>query len=301
MAELVADATSVMHIGKRDRQEDAVIADFAEGSIVGLAVLSDGMGGHEDGDAASRIIASKMFSEMFFAVSQPDVLEDDPETLFRAAMDLANCELKGHAKAGHVGEESGGTLVSVALTKDRLRWISVGDSPLYIYRDRRLHRLNEDHSMAPQIDRMAREGQMDAETAAAHPMRNVLTSALTGKDIPRIDCPGTAVRLKAQDIVVLASDGINTLSDARIKSLIRRHRHKDPKRIGQLLMAAVARADQPDQDNTSIVVIKMKDQGQDQPAAMSAIGKEIAAIVDEQAELFVSALRRFLRLGAGSV
>ena len=36
----------------------------------------------------------------------------------------------------------GGTVVAVALIEDRLHWISVGDSVLYLWREGRLKRLN---------------------------------------------------------------------------------------------------------------------------------------------------------------
>ena len=69
----------------------------------------------------------------------------------------------------------GATLIALIFHRDRLHWISVGDSPLWLWRDGTLTRLNEDHSLAPQIDWMVEQGQM-APSRPRHPDRNCLTS-----------------------------------------------------------------------------------------------------------------------------
>lgn len=258
MTELIAQAATTMSIGRRPRQEDAVIADFSRGSDLGLAVLSDGMGGHNDGDLASRIIVGEMFGELFFSGARVDALQHSTQEAFQHALGMANKSLKRHAEAGSISKDTGGTLVSVAVIKEKMRWISVGDSPLYLYRDRRLHRLNEIHSLAAQIDMLARCGELDAETARNHPQRGYLTSALTGGDVRHVDCPDTALHLKPGDIILLASDGINVLSDQQICELVTRHRRAPSETLANALMDEVHAVNAADQDNISIVAIKMK-------------------------------------------
>lgn len=258
MPRIVAEAATATHIGMRQRQEDAVMADFSRGSDLGLAVLSDGMGGHDDGDLASRIIVSEMFGELFFSGARPDALRSSAPDTLRRAVHAANRSLVRHANSGCISSNTGGTLVTVALIEDRLRWISVGDSPLYLYRAGNLHRLNEIHSLGAQIDMMVRVGEIEAGVAEDHPQRHQLTSALTGRDIRHIDCPDAALHLRQDDVVVLASDGLNVLPDQQICNLIRRHRHKTSQRIAAALMAEVEAQHRPDQDNASLVVIKME-------------------------------------------
>ncbi len=257
MVRLVAEAVTAIDVGQRSRQEDAVVADFSQGAELGLAVLSDGMGGHDDGDLASRILVSEMFGELFFSGARPDTMVENVKGTLQDALDVANRRLNNHSKTGSISKDTGGTLVSVAVIAQQLRWISVGDSPLYLLRDGNLHRLNEDHSMAPQIDLMVSRGVMDAETARNHPQRNCLTSALTGGKIPRIDCPDTGLTLMEDDIVILASDGLNVLPDAHIRDIVHGHCHKGSECISDELMKAVHALAVPDQDNISLVVIKM--------------------------------------------
>ena len=148
--------------------------------------------------------------------------------------------------------------MSLAIIGEQLRWISVGDSPLYLYRDRKLHRLNETHSMASQIDMMVRCGELDPDVGRDHPQRHCLTSAITGGAIRQVDCPDTALRLKADDIVILASDGLNAIPDHRICAVVKRHRRKQSDGIVQALLRAVRAMGLPHQDNVSLVVIKMQ-------------------------------------------
>ena len=71
------DATTVLNKGQRTYQEDAIIADFARGAEMGLAVLADGMGGHAAGDIASKIVVSEVFSELLFQRCDLQAFERD--------------------------------------------------------------------------------------------------------------------------------------------------------------------------------------------------------------------------------
>ncbi len=251
MADLAADAATAQNIGCRARQEDAVIAHVPQDGP-GLAVLSDGMGGHDDGDLASRILVSEMFGELFMATAR----RKPGKSPFRAALDSANARLRQHIGAGCISADTGGTLVSVAVDKDRLSWLSVGDSPLYLCRDGRLTRLNENHSMAAQLDLMVRNGAMEADMARNHPHRHCLTSAVTGRKIPHVDCPTDPLHLQPGDVILLASDGLDVLPDAEILSLVSRNGPEGSAAVARALIAAVTNKQQPEQDNVSLVVMR---------------------------------------------
>ena len=301
MARLVADAVTAIDVGRRSRQEDAVVADFSQGAEVGLAVLSDGMGGHDDGDLASRILVSEMFGELFFSGARPDALARDAKSTFQEALDTANKRLKNHSKSGNISGDTGGTLVSVAVIAEQLRWISVGDSPLYLLRDGNLHRLNEDHSMAPQIDLMVSRGVMDAETARNHPQRNCLTSAITGGKIPRVDCPDSGLTLIQNDVVILASDGINVLPDAHIRDIVGGFQHKSSDCIAEELMKAVHALDVPDQDNISLVVIKMNAAHEPERNAVATAFRDFANTMREHRQRMSSLARQVFKPGSSQV
>ncbi len=200
------DVASGISQGARDYQEDAITADFPVGAEAGFVVLADGMGGHAAGDVASKIVLTEVFSELKFHFADVVAFETRAPEILRNVADLANETLRQHTRSHPETDGMGATLVVPALVENRLWWISIGDSPLFLYRNGRLSQLNEDHSMAPQIDFMVKSGLMDPQVAANHPDRNCLISVLMGTRIPKIDCPTKPFELMAGDM--LAADAV---------------------------------------------------------------------------------------------
>jgi len=258
-ADLNFDVASAIDLGRRDFQEDALICDFPIGTDLGFAVLADGMGGHAAGDVASKIVVTEVFAELKLQSGDSKRLEGDIAGVLLDAVAAANDCIGAHADAEPGTEGMGATLVAPVLMGDRLYWISVGDSPLYLFRDGNLTQLNEDHSMAPQIDYLVRTGLMEAETAIHHPDRNCLTSVLAGNPISRIDCPKTPVQLKHGDIVIAASDGIQFLECDEISDLLNEHASATSTGISNALLRGLEELDDPEQDNISFCVIKAED------------------------------------------
>jgi serine/threonine protein phosphatase PrpC len=134
-----------------------------------------------------------------------------------------------------------------------------------LFRGNRLRQLNQDHSMAPEIDLMARRGEIDRDAAQRHPERNVLTSALFGDQIARIDCPAAPVRLIPGDTLIVASDGVQVLAPDEIAALLRAYPMCRSDQLAARLMDAVAARDDPDQDNTALSVIRLRAAGAPDP------------------------------------
>ena len=133
-----------------------------------VVIVADGMGGHAGGEMASRV-AVRAFMDAYD-------LDGAPAGRLRAGLDAANRAIDAAVCENLSLDGMGTTLVAGAVTTDGLEWISVGDSPLYLYRGGRLKRLNEDHSMAPIIEALR---ESDPETARGmNP--NKLRSALVG-------------------------------------------------------------------------------------------------------------------------
>jgi serine/threonine protein phosphatase PrpC len=253
------DVASGISQGARDYQEDAITADFPVGAEAGFVVLADGMGGHAAGDVASKIVLTEVYSELKFHFADVHAFEARAQEVLRGVAELANDTLRQHTRTHPETEGMGATLVVPALVENRLWWISIGDSPLFLYRNGKLSQLNEDHSMAPQIDFMVKSGLMDAEVAANHPDRNCLISVLMGTRIPKIDCPARPVELQAGDIVICASDGLQFLTNAQIEKLVGKYRKSRSTEIAERLLDELTKLDDPDQDNISFTIIKVND------------------------------------------
>jgi serine/threonine protein phosphatase PrpC len=251
------DVASGISQGARDYQEDAITADFPVGAEAGFVVLADGMGGHAAGDVASKIVLTEVFSELKFHFADVQSFEARAPEILRGVADLANDTLRQHTRSHPETEGMGATLVVPALVENRLWWISVGDSPLFLFRNGRLTQLNEDHSMAPQIDFMVKSGLMDPQVAANHPDRNCLISVLMGTRIPKIDCPTKPFELKAGDIIVCSSDGLQFLTNAQIEKVLSKYRKARSTEIAERLLDELNKLDDPDQDNISFSIIKV--------------------------------------------
>ncbi|MEM7668620.1 MAG: protein phosphatase 2C domain-containing protein [Pseudomonadota bacterium] len=251
------DVASVLNRGCRDYQEDAIATDVPIGADFGYAVLSDGMGGHAAGDVASKIVVTEVFSELKFQTSDIDGLVAHMGEVLRSAAVSANECMAAHAANNPQTAGMGATLVAPVFIQNSLFWISIGDSPLYLMRGGRLRQLNEDHSLGPHIDYMVRSGMMPEDIGRNHPDRNALTSVLIGEPIERIDCPERPFKLKDGDILVVASDGLQFLSNRQISQIVSENAELGSAEIAASLLEELRELDDPEQDNVCFSVIKV--------------------------------------------
>ncbi|NND21394.1 MAG: serine/threonine-protein phosphatase [Silicimonas sp.] len=252
------DVASVLNRGCRDYQEDAIATDFPLGADFGYAVLSDGMGGHAAGDVASKIVVTEVFSELKFQSSDINKFKDNVGKVLKSAAISANECMAAHAANNPDTAGMGATLVAPVFVQDQLFWISIGDSPLYLLRDGNLRQLNEDHSLGPHIDYMVRSGMMSEDVGRNHPDRNALTSVLIGEVIERIDCPDRPFTLKDSDILIVASDGLQFLSNKQITDIITEHYEDGSAVIAEHLLDELRELNDPEQDNVCFSVIRFE-------------------------------------------
>ena len=292
------DVASGISQGARDYQEDAITSDFPVGAEAGFVVLADGMGGHAAGDIASKVVLTEVYSELKFHFADVEAFEAKAPDVLRGITDLANDTLREHTRNHPETEGMGATLVVPCLIENRLWWISVGDSPLFLYRNGKLTQLNEDHSMAPQIDFMVKTGLMTAEDGESHPDRNCLISVLMGTRIPKIDCPTKPTELKVGDILVCSSDGLQFMTNAQIEKVLRSYRKTRSTEIAERLLDELGKLGDPDQDNISFTVIKVNDASvrpkQAKPQRNNASvtrPKRLTALVQEPLLLSLGALK----------
>ena len=258
--------------GKRDYQEDDYgLLDGRDLGIDGsehtMLLVADGMGGHVGGATASGLL-SKTFVEAYPQASGPivDRLRDCLEAANKAIADAIaeNPELDG----------MGSTLVAAVVSSEGLNWISVGDSPLWLFREGELERLNADHSMAPVLADLVATGRMTSEEAAQDPSRHSLRSAVMGDDIHLIDVSSQPVAVEKGDRLLLASDGLMTLSDQEIEAILKKTQDVPLEDSAAALIQAVEAAEQPHQDNTTVLLYAPVEGAE---LAAAAIGEEEAA------------------------
>ncbi len=213
-----------------------------------IAVLADGMGGHVGGAKAS-----KMTCECF--MSTYPKIDGPQDKRLLLSLDACNNKLADTIENDPGLKGMGCTLLGVCVDHSGVYWVSVGDSLLYLFHNKKLSKLNEDHSLAPVLDDLVGRGEITADEAQHHPKRNMLRSAVTGEEIKLVDLNREAVPLSPGDWLVLASDGLATLSSDQIAKIIARNRTKSADQLAQALVSAVKRKALPEQDNVTVLAI----------------------------------------------
>jgi type VI secretion system protein ImpM len=228
-----AAATSPGNV--RSHNEDAVL----ELPAAGLWAVADGMGGHEAGDVASRMIVEELRS-----VATPSGLSELRDEV-ESRLCAVNAELyRGSLRQGRTS----GSTVAVLLAHDRhCLSLWAGDSRVYRLRDGELTCITHDHSA---VQALVDQGVLDEKSAAVHGAANVITRAVGGASELCLD--GELRLLEDGDGYLLCSDGLyKELSDAAMASHVA---GKRPEEACEALVAQALRG--ACNDNVSVVVVE---------------------------------------------
>lgn len=193
---------------QRDHNEDA----FALAPELGIAILADGMGGHNAGEVASQLAVDTTLAILGQTVGLG--ARDRLETAVMAA----NATLREKAAESSRYKDMGTTLVAALLDRQELAVAHVGDSRLYRLRRGELVALTRDHSL---LQEFIDKGLYTPEEARQKVARNILTHALGLEDTTRIDIAEHPVQ--AGDRYLLCSDGLyEMMSNPEISALLGR-------------------------------------------------------------------------------
>lgn len=168
---------------------------------VGLFIIADGMGGHGNGQEASRLAIQSMHSALELALV--DGPEDDIyEELLAEAVHTANLAIyqRNRQKSANMG-----TTLSAALVIGETAYIAnVGDSRTYLYRESEgLTQITRDHST---VARLVESGAITRQDIYTHPKRNEIYRCLGDSASVKVDT--FTVPLEAGDLLLLCSDGL---------------------------------------------------------------------------------------------
>jgi serine/threonine protein phosphatase PrpC len=202
-------------------------------------LVADGMGGHDAGDVASRLVVEE-FAQL---AGRTAVSADDVHACFeRTAARIVE------AFAGRAG---GTTVAGVAVAEDAdgSYWLvfNVGDSRVYRWANGVLTQISVDHSV---VQELIDHGELDPELARTHPERHVLTRALTAASPPDPDY--WLIPARPHDRILVCSDGLTReLTDDMISDVL--GRCGDAQEAAQALVRLAI--DAGGRDNVSTVVV----------------------------------------------
>jgi len=239
------------HIGKRDCQQDSVFAGKLSDNCA-AAVLCDGMGGVNGGEKASSYCLDSMLTCLrnIHKRGSQSITDD----MVNVACDTDTGIYSFTDENGNrIG--SGTTLVSIYIDNSKLYWLSVGDSRLYIVRDRKMLCMTDDHIYLNRLLKLASEGHITYEEAIKDKQREALTSYIGIGKLTQIDCCMTPFTMKQGDIIMLCSDGIyKFISEDRIRSVL--IGSADMESAADGLIAEVLASNNPYQDNIATALIR---------------------------------------------
>ena len=226
-----------------------------------LFAVADGMGGHAAGEVASQVAVEALRLNA----------EPTAEGLVHAIR-VANRAVWEKSAAEPSMRGMGTTLCAIIVVPgpeeadggDTVVVANVGDSRIYLFHDRELEQITEDHSL---VEDLVREGRLSAEEAKHHPQRNVVTRVLGIEEDVEVD--SWQIVPYTGDRFLLCSDGLfNEVDEATIAGVLRRV--PDP---GEAATELVRLANEGGgRDNTTVVIVDVVDDGGRAEAASEELG-----------------------------
>lgn len=212
-------------------------------------VVADGMGGHEGGDVASRIVVEE-FGKMAEDGYDPRHGAEHVAAAFARAQTRI-VEYGDTQRGTHERWHAGTTCVAAVLVEEQevTTWLlaNLGDSRIYRFNDGMLSQVSVDHSV---VQEMIDAGEITPAQAAEHPERHVITRALGSPEGISPDL--FLLPLAAAERLLLCSDGITGMIEDSVVAEILDRVH-DPRDAADALVRAAL--DAGGRDNATAVVI----------------------------------------------
>ena len=228
--------------GSRAVNEDSLLA-FSKGDENGF-ILCDGLGGMGMGDQASQIVV-QVFRDVFL---KSEKIKKYLPVAFQAAQDV----LTGEQIRLNARERMKTTAVSVVMDKKNAYIGHIGDSRLYIFRDKKVLKRTLDHSI-PQM--LALTGEISETEIRHHKNRSILLRTMGVEwEEPMYDIM-KPISLSKCDAMLLCSDGFwELLEDAEMCEALAKSRN--PKEWLERMANTVRQHGQgKDMDNNSAIAI----------------------------------------------
>ncbi|SFC72524.1 Stp1/IreP family PP2C-type Ser/Thr phosphatase [Clostridium uliginosum] len=195
---------------KRTLNEDFAI--YLEKDEFKIYVVTDGMGGHNAGEIASKMAAEqiiKCVGEEFFSTTKEELIE--------VAIQKSNEIVFEYSKTNETLNGMGTTVTACLITKDFIQVANVGDSSCLAIKNGEIKKITKDHSL---VQELVDSGSITEKDAVNHPKKNIITRALGTSRSVNVDI--FELKNNDYDIYILCSDGLtNELTNEEILSIIK--------------------------------------------------------------------------------
>ena len=241
---------------KRKGNEDSLFVNPEQN----LFVVADGMGGHAAGEVASRLAVDAINEficltgddeEITWPFGLDETISYDGNRL-KTAIRYANRKVLEATKEKSEYEGMATTVAAVLVDGDSANLGHVGDSRIYLIRSGTISQLTTDHSW---VNEQIVGGMISPDQARSHPLRNVVTRALGGKNDMQVDMK--LHKIEPGDILLLCSDGLTTMMpDEDIVRVMSETKNDVEKATRELVAAANAKGGE---DNITVVMLRFEE------------------------------------------
>lgn len=222
--------------GKRQNNEDAV--SLLEGSNSLLAVVADGLGGHEAGEVASNHAVATLNRLLQAQTPEEDDLIDAIRQANQEIYEMQNAQ--SHMRT---------TVAALWLGDYRTIAANVGDSRIYQFRNGRIVYQSTDHSVAQMAVLV---GEVEKSELRRSKDRNKLIRVVGEANPPKVDC--VELTVQAGDRFLLCSDGFwEPVTEERMLETMASS--ATAQQWLRLMRQEVERANNPTQDNHTAIAL----------------------------------------------
>jgi protein phosphatase len=203
MSKIKIYSASMTDVGrKRHNNEDSLVyfePDNPQEIIQSgsLYIVADGVGGAAKGERASEFAANSVLYEYYRRPTVP------PGERLSQLMREAGNLIYQYADKESFGRMAT-TMVAVVIRDNKLLVAHVGDSRVYILRNKQIKQLTRDHSL---VGEMIRDGTMTEEESMVSSVKNKITRSLGGEENVQVDV-SEEYDLFPGDRILLCSDGL---------------------------------------------------------------------------------------------
>lgn len=196
------------------------------GTPVALAIVADGIGGHQAGEVASQITVD-LLTETIGQADGSQVIDTLKQAVIAAGRAVSQAAGQDESLQG-----MGSTEAAVLIVGDQLFTVTVGDSRIYLLRDSKFRQISIDHTW---VQEAINHGILTPEEARNHPNAHVLHRHLGGEKDPQPDFrlrlaadeddqqseANQGMQLRPADQLLLCSDGLTDLvADSEIRQAL---------------------------------------------------------------------------------
>ncbi|MBD5464510.1 MAG: SpoIIE family protein phosphatase [Lachnospiraceae bacterium] len=242
---LYVDIGNAQIIGTREKQDDSFATSIQDYGVMGI--VADGIGGYINGNLASQIAVETYLDEF----EKRDVT-NNLNYYFQKTAVLANERIRDE-----FGEAKGGTtVVAVVLIEDKMYWTSVGDSNIAVFRNGRIIEVNRKENVKNWLEDQYRAGAIGKEEALGSPMDKRLVNYVGYDGFKKADESDRPIFLKKKDKVLIYSDGVETLSQIELESIL--GKRKNAQDLADEIMQAIEEKKVRSKDNSTIIILSLK-------------------------------------------